>query len=97
MDGAELCLGGVGPVLSLQDMVREAMEAQRVGETAAAIEDAVASVLPISGDNRNPAAEPAAATVAATPMIVAAPKASPAALVATRSRVHLIVEDMPLT
>ena len=78
-------------------MVRDATEAQRVGETADAIEDAVTSVLPISGDNRNPATEPAAATVAATPMIVAAPKASPAAVDATRSPVHMIVEDTPPT
>ena len=73
------------------------MEAQRVRETAAAIEEAVASVLPISGDNQNLDAEPAAATGAATPMIVAAPKAPPAALDATRSPVHMIVEDTPPT
>ena len=88
---------GTGPVLSLRDMVRDATEAQRVGETADAIEDAVTSVLPISGDNQNSAAERAAAAVAAAPMIVAALKAPPAALDATRFPVYMIVEDTPPT
>ena len=78
-------------------MLREATEAQRAGETATAIEEAVVSVLPMSGDNQNPAAEIAAAAVAATPMIVAAPNEAPAALDATRSPVHMIVEDTPPT
>ena len=78
-------------------MLREATEAQRVDETATAMEEAVASVLPISGDNQNPAAEIAAAAVAATPTIVAAPKAPPAALDAARSPIHMIAEDKPQT
>ena len=49
--------------------------------------------MPISGDNQNPAAETAEAAVAATPTIVAAPKAPPAALDAALFPVHMIAKD----
>ena len=82
--------------MSLGEILREATEAQLAGDTAIAIEEAVAGVLPISGDNQDPAAVAAAETIAAAPTIVAAPKAPPAAPDATRSPVCVIVDDTPL-